>query len=123
MNKKLDQGGERRLREETWRRIQTYVPAQRGLHPSSVPRRAFGKPPLPSDWYLGSPGCPQREEGRPSRWSCYWQPGSSSCPVGTPLPLSVSNEIFPDCGIRFLALGSWHPLFQKDTLKLEDIQR
>lgn len=32
------------------------LPAQRGLCPSSMPRRVFGKPFLPSDWYLGSLG-------------------------------------------------------------------
>lgn len=35
------------------------------LRLSSVPRRAFGDSPLPSDWYLGSPEFPGRKEGLP----------------------------------------------------------
>ena len=73
------------------------------LRPSSVPRRAFGESPLPSDWYLGSPEFPGRKERGPSRWPGYWKLEHNSAQWGPSLPLSVSKEIFPDCGLGFLA--------------------
>ena len=59
---------------------------------------------IPSTFRLvpGQPWVP-RKEGGPSRWPGYWQPGHNSAQWGPSLPLSVSTEIFPNCGLGFLA--------------------
>lgn len=87
------------------------------IHPS-VSRRVFAKPPLPSDWRVGSPG---HLEGR--------REGFPDAPVISSPDTTLPHEDPPFLylllreSLLTATLGSWQPPVQKDTLKLEDIQR
>lgn len=88
------------------------------LRLSSVPRRAFGESPLPSDWYLGSPEFPgRRREDLPD--------GRVTGSLGTIMPSGDPPflYLFLMRSFPIVALGSWHPPFRKDMPKLEDVQR
>lgn len=106
MDRKLAQGDERKLREGTWRQIQTYIPIQGALRPSPVPGGCLGSSLCLQTGVWAALGIREgRRMGLPD--------GPVIGSLGTTLPSGDPPflYVFLMRSFPIVALGSWLPLF------------